>query len=713
VQRSHHPGTLVLLFATVTLLPAALGTAQQPIFTDAFEWGDTGAWSMTFPQRCDELRTFDRGAVPTRVLHVAVTGSDTTGDGSLDLPFATIGRAVGEATPGTAIRLHTGAYAGGTYLADLAGTESAPIWIGGAPRESRPAIQGGGEGLHLVRATYVVIHDLEIANAASNGINADDGGDYGNPTASHHLVFRRLSIHDIGGSGNQDCLKLSGINDYAVVLSAFARCGGGGSGSGIDHVGCHRGLVARNMFENHSGNAIQSKGGSEDIEIRWNRFVESGERSLNLGGSTGFTYFRPPLSPTTTNAEARDLRVVSNLFEGSNAPIAYVGCVGCVVANNTIIDPHTWILRILQETTTSPPYEFAACSDGVFENNLVSFERADLSTWVNIGPNTAPSSFTFDHNLWYAWDQPSQSEPSLPVAETGGIYGLDPELDGAFHIAPSSPAAGAGADTPLTTGDIDGVCYREPHSLGAFETPRRLAVSPAAAHGGDWGLAIEVGSDCTDADTEVLTGQVITGAEAFAACESITAGDGFAVAAGGAATLTAGRSIVLDNGFAVATGGELTATIDSSMSRTAFVQHSTPAGETTYNASFSIDLDGLDMPGIDEVELLVASSRDDGWRFKLVVRVGPEIILQVRDDAGSVHSGTGLAAGPGWSDVTVTWEAAAAATSSLMVDGGTPEELVGIDTGSSRIDVLRWGAIGGLLEHTSGEILLDDFRSWR
>jgi hypothetical protein len=646
------------------------------------------------------------------VLHVAVTGSDSTGDGSVANPFATIGRAAAEAVPGTSIQLHAGTYSGGNYFSGLAGTESAPIWIGGAPGEARPLIDGGGEGIHLVRAKFVIVHDLEVANAASNGINADDGGDYADPLASHHLVFRNLHIHDIGGTGNQDCLKLSGINDYAVVLSSFARCGGGGSGSGIDHVGCHRGLVARNNFEDTSGSAVQSKGGSEDIEIRWNRFSEAGARSLNLGGSTGFSYFRPPLSSTETNAEARDLRVVSNLFEGSNAPIAYVGCVGCIVANNTIIDPHTWILRILQETTTSPAHEFEACRDGEFKNNLVSFEWGDLSTWVNIGSNTNPASFTFDHNLWFAWDDPSQSEPTLPSTETGGIYELDPGLDADFHISGTGPAAGAGVGSPLSSGDLDGVCYGQPPSQGAFETPRKLAVTPKATHTGNWGLAIGVGSDCTDPETETLSSHVVTSTADFAACEWITAGDGFKVAAGGAATLIAGRTISLNNGFKVASGAQFVATINPSMSRTAFVQHASPAGDSSLEISFWIDLDDLDLPAIDEMELLTASSRDDGWLFKLLVRAGPEIVLQVRDDAGTVHSTTGLAAGPGWTSVTASWHAAANASASLAIDGGAPAELTGLGTGAGRVHILRWGAVDGLLENTSGTFHLDDFSSW-
>jgi hypothetical protein len=349
------------------------------------------------------------------------------------------------------------------------GTAAAPIWIGGASGEPRPVIDGGSEGLHLIRAKYVVVHDLEVRNAASNGINADDGGDVGDPLASHHLTFKGLWIHDIGGTGNQDCLKLSGINDSTVTLSTFEACGGGISGSGVDHVGCHQGLIARNEFSGTSGNAIQSKGGSEDIEIRWNRFTDAGQRGLNLGGSTGFSYFRPPLSTVDPNAEARNLRVVANVFEGSWAALAYVGCVGCVVANNTIVDPDNWILRILQETVTSPPYTFEPCRDGVFVNNIVVFDRSALSTYLNIGPNTSPESFTFASNLWYAWDDPSQSQPTLPVTESNPIYGEDPLLEAGLRIGPSSPAAGSGDATLWSWGDHDGSCYSNPPSRGAFE----------------------------------------------------------------------------------------------------------------------------------------------------------------------------------------------------------------------------------------------------
>ena len=114
-----------------------------------------------------------------------------------------------------------------------------------------------------------MIHDLEISGPTANGLNIDDGGQFSDPTAAHHVVVRNLYVHDVGTGGNQDCVKVSGINTLAIYDSVIERCGTGGSG--IDHVGCHRSIVARNVFDGRMENAVQAKGGSTDIDIRQNR----------------------------------------------------------------------------------------------------------------------------------------------------------------------------------------------------------------------------------------------------------------------------------------------------------------------------------------------------------------------------------------------------------------------------------------------------------
>ncbi|MCA9670269.1 MAG: right-handed parallel beta-helix repeat-containing protein [Myxococcales bacterium] len=418
------------------------------------------------PSGCG-IQTFASGKQPQNEIHVAQNGSDQNGDGSATKPYASIGEAVKHATPGSAIRVHSGTYSGGVSISGLAGTAAAPIWIGGAPGETKPVLQGGGEALHLTKVRYLVVHDLEVSGSTANGINCDDGGDYADPEATRWIVFQGLDIHDIGGSGNQDCLKLSGLDDFWVLDSTFKRCGGGMSGSGIDHVGCHKGVIARNRFEQTSGNGVQAKGGSVDIDIKNNWFEDAGERSVNMGGSTGLTFFRPPLSQSADNAEAINIRVLANVFVGSTVPFAFVGCDSCLAAHNTIVSPTKWLLRILQETTTGGGYTFVPARKGLLYNNIFYFARADVATAINIGPDTDANSFGFEHNTWYAHDAPPQdSTPNFPVSTTGTTAGIDPEFvdvqSGNFKLKPSSKVIGYGSNRDIGLGplsDMEGNCF--------------------------------------------------------------------------------------------------------------------------------------------------------------------------------------------------------------------------------------------------------------
>jgi hypothetical protein len=231
-------------------------------------------------------------------------------------------------------------------------------------------------------------------------------------------------------------------------------------------------VIARNVFTEMSGNGVQTKGGSQNLVIRQNRFVRGGQRALNLGGSTGFEFFRPPLSTSEPNAEARDIRAYANVIEQGLSAIAFVGCIDCLAANNTIVTPERWSVRILQETTSDAGYEFLPAQNGRFANNLVDYAAAN-GVEVNVGAGTSPETFTFEHNLWYARDQPGDSAPELPVAETAAVIGEDPGYagDGDYAIDGDSPAATAGVALDAAASDYAGACWRTPPSIGAFEAP--------------------------------------------------------------------------------------------------------------------------------------------------------------------------------------------------------------------------------------------------
>jgi hypothetical protein len=376
------------------------------------------------------------------------------------MAHATIRSAADGALPGDTIAVHATTLAGSEYLTDLRGSSQAWIVIMAAGGEVRVA--GGNEGWHLTDPAYVRIEGIVFSGQTGNGVNVDDGGSYESP--AHDIVFERCTFRDMDATGNNDLLKLSGVDRFTIRECTFLN--GSEGGSGLDMVGCHQGTIERSRFENMGSNAIQTKGGSRDIVITRNRFTDCGLRSLNLGGSTGLAYFRPD----TARFEAADIGVYTNVFVGSRAPVAYVGCTGVEVVNNTLYRPGRWAIRILQETVD--PSRFVACGDNTFVNNIVYLDNS-ITTECNVGPNTRPETFTFESNLWYHAENATWSGPALPVTDPSQITGRDPLFvdpeAGDFSIGNSSPAAGAGTPAALPSVDFPGTPFATPRSVGAYE----------------------------------------------------------------------------------------------------------------------------------------------------------------------------------------------------------------------------------------------------
>ena len=332
---------------------------------------------------------------------------------------ASLRAALRSAQPGTHIRIAPGRYRPGVWVEKLRGTRQQPILIEGADEKNPPMFEGGAEAWHLSDCAYLTLRNIAVRKQTGNGINIDDGGTFDTP--SHHITLEKIHVADIGPKGNHDAIKLSGVDDFVVRDCAIEGWGG----QAVDMVGCHRGLIDGCTFRGKPGfsqdTGPQTKGGSREIAIRRCLFDNAGARAVNLGGSTGLRFFRPP----GALYEAKDITVEGCTFIGSQAPIAYVGVDGAVVRYSTIYHPSKWVLRILQETTEKG---FAPCANGRFERNLVVFRRAEVQVFVNVGPNTRPETFNFADNLWFCEDRPQASKPALPVPESGGVYGVDPRL---------------------------------------------------------------------------------------------------------------------------------------------------------------------------------------------------------------------------------------------------------------------------------------------
>jgi hypothetical protein len=333
---------------------------------------------------------------------------------------AELRRALGEARAGDRIRLAAGRFDGGLYVEGRSGEPGRPIVIEGVDREHPPEIHGGGNGLHLAGVSHVELRDLVFVGATGNGVNIDDAGERARPATD--VVVERVVVRDVGPRGNRDGIKMSGVDRFRVVDCVVERWGD--EGSGIDMVGCHDGRIERCVFRHRAGeggNGVQAKGGSSNVVVASCRFEDAGQRAVNIGGSTGTEFFRPP----GATYESKDVTVEGCTIIGSAAAVAFVGVDGSTVRRNVIYRPRRWAFRILQENTGDG---MAPSRNGRFERNIVAFRREELQTAVNVGPNTAPKTFAMVGNAWYCLDMPDRSRPESVIEEVDALYGKNPQF---------------------------------------------------------------------------------------------------------------------------------------------------------------------------------------------------------------------------------------------------------------------------------------------
>ena len=325
--------------------------------------------------------------------------------------------AVRNLTPGTTVLLAPGTYQGDIYIQKAAGAQETPIVIGGTDPNNPPVFSGGRQAFHLSDCSHLILRNLKVVGFPSNGINIDDGGSFETP--AHHITLENVTILQTGPEGNHDALKMSGVDHFTVRRCRFEGWGG----SGIDMVGCHYGVVEDCNFVGHEGfsqsNAVQLKGGTENVLVQTSLFRNAGERAINLGGSTGLQFFRPKVG----DYEAKNITIAGNRFGGGQTPLAWVTADGGHVHHNTIICPEIWLLRILQETKDP---QFKPSHGGIFENNLVIYDSR-IRDFVNVGSGTAPETFVFSHNAWC--DINGRGKPTLPTAEKEGLYQVKLQID--------------------------------------------------------------------------------------------------------------------------------------------------------------------------------------------------------------------------------------------------------------------------------------------
>ena len=292
--------------------------------------------------------------------------------------YSSLQEAAPLAEPGDTLLLIDEVLKPNNYISYLQGTEDKPIYIVGATNTN--SFWGGAVAFQISNARYLIFSGIWFGNQTLNGVNIDDGGDFSTP--STNIIFDDCHWTKLDANGNNDMLKLSGVDEFIIRNCSFTDCSEGGSQ--IDMVGCHRGLIEDCHFDGGGSNCIQAKGGSSKLAIRRNLFVDGGQRAINIGGSTGLQYFRP----LGVNYEATEIAAYANVFVFGTTAFAFVGATESTFINNTVLLPHKWAFRILQENISEG---MLPCGNNVVANNIFSLEPESATYPVNIGPNVSES----------------------------------------------------------------------------------------------------------------------------------------------------------------------------------------------------------------------------------------------------------------------------------------------------------------------------------
>ena len=337
-----------------------------------------------------------------------------------------LSKALARLEAGTTLRIAPGRYRGGLAVRGVA-----RLVVEGADPERPPEFVGGTNAWQFSRCDELVVRHILCRGQTGNGLNIDDGGEMQRPVRA--VRIEKVTVFETGPRGNFDGIKCSGLTDLVIEDCRIEGWGG----QAIDFVGCRDAVIRRCRITGRDGfsqaTGPQFKGGSENVVIEDCMLVNAGQRPIQAGGSTGVDYFRPP----GAKFEARRITIRRNVIVGGDCATAFTGVDGAVFEGNVIVNPSHWVFRMLQETRLEG---FPPCRNVVVRGNVMVFRRAGLRTEINIGDGTAPESFRFERNWWFAEDDPKRSRPVLPGTEVGDVHGEDPQLDPDTHLPRNAEA---------------------------------------------------------------------------------------------------------------------------------------------------------------------------------------------------------------------------------------------------------------------------------
>ncbi|MBX5239289.1 right-handed parallel beta-helix repeat-containing protein [Rhizobium sp. NLR22b] len=126
----------------------------------------------------------------------SATGSDRNAGTNQNSAFATLSKVESLALkPGDSVLLAKGSVFNEQFDIKYSGSESAPIKIGSYGTGAAPVIHSGGDGIHSLYASNIVIENLKITNSGGSAIS---GGSVSNWTVRHVEVDKAGLSREVG-----------------------------------------------------------------------------------------------------------------------------------------------------------------------------------------------------------------------------------------------------------------------------------------------------------------------------------------------------------------------------------------------------------------------------------------------------------------------------------------------------------------------------------
>ncbi|MBX3460095.1 MAG: right-handed parallel beta-helix repeat-containing protein [Planctomycetes bacterium] len=416
-------------------------------------------------------------------IFVSPAGNDTTGDGSIGNPYATLARGQQAATAGDTITFRAGTYTGGGYF-----TKNNITYQGytgeTAVIELPNNVSGQDVAFYIGTGSNCTIRRLTLRGGYYYALKIDTG-----PALVEDCI-----IHNSG----RDCVKIPGSHNITIRRCRIYDSGmrDPSNAEGIDNVAGNYMLVQDCYIYNIATNGVYPKGGSIGSIIERCLIRNCGQKGISMAQSSGLQFYNATLNPEYYSC--RDCIARNNIIENcEGSGIDLESALRAHVYNNTLINvakQYQGGIRIAS-ADKGGTVGVVRCRDCTIRNNIIVLGSTSPRPMVFMGNNSHEGTLTMSNNRYFKqgggsfvfWWEPTSYTLNLANwkttsgTDTNSTEG-DPGVNTTtWHLEAGSACIDAGATIAGFNDDFDGNTRTGAWDIGADESGGTPLTTPPAA----------------------------------------------------------------------------------------------------------------------------------------------------------------------------------------------------------------------------------------